>query len=300
MEAPTTAEESHPAGRLVDYAILLKPRVMGLVLFTAIVGLVLAPGEIGLLQGLIAVACIALGAGAAGAINMWYDRDIDSKMARTMDRPLPAGRLAPSSALWLGVGLAALSVIAMALLINWTAAFLLILTIAIYVFVYTIWLKRRTPQNIVIGGASGALPPMIGWASVSGDVSLNSVILFLIIFLWTPPHFWALALFRADDYAKAGVPMLPVVSGTANTRNQILVYSLLLVPVTILPAFTGMTGPVAGMGLGLLAIWFVVHALRVRRDETVERARAMFRFSLVHLFGIFVILLVDRGIAALS
>ncbi len=300
MAASSAAEEIHPAGRLVDYALLLKPRVMGLVLFTAIVGLALAPGEIGTVNGLIAVACIALGAGAAGSINMWYDRDIDGQMTRTMDRPLPAGRLAPISALWLGVALAAISVIVMSLMINQVAAFLLILTIAIYVFVYTIWLKRRTPQNIVIGGASGALPPMIGWASVSGDISLNSVTLFLIIFIWTPPHFWALALYRSEDYAKAGVPMLPVVSGTRNTKNQILAYSLLLAPITVLPAFTGMASPLAGIGLGVLGIWFVLHALRVRLDETVERARAMFRFSLLHLFGIFVILLLDRGIATLS
>ncbi len=293
------ADEPHPAGRLIDYALLLKPRVMGLVLFTAVVGLVLAPGGIDLARGLIAIACIALGAGAAGAINMWYDRDIDSQMTRTMDRPLPAGRLAPASALWLGVALAAISVITMSVLINGVAALLLIVTIAIYVFIYTIWLKRRTPQNIVIGGASGALPPMIGWAAVSGDVSLNSAILFLIIFIWTPPHFWALALFCSDDYENAGVPMLPVVVGTKNTKNQILAYSLLLAPITVLPAFTGMASPVAGLGLALLAIWFVVHAFRVRKDEGVGTARAMFRFSLMHLFGIFVILLLDRGISAL-
>jgi protoheme IX farnesyltransferase len=291
--APSSAE-------VQDYFALLKPRVMSLVVFTGLAGVLVAPGALHPLLAIVAVICIAIGAGAAGAINMWYDRDIDGLMTRTRDRPLPAGRLRPSKALWLGCVLAVVSVGAMGVWVNLMAAALLFLTIAIYVFVYTIWLKRRTPQNIVIGGASGALPPMIGWAAVTGDVGAGAVVLFLIIFMWTPPHFWALALFRSGDYAKAGVPMLPVVAGMESTRRQILAYAVLLVPITVMPAFTGLAGPLSGALLGLLGLWFVYHAVRVLRDATVESARAMFRFSLLHLFLIFLILLAEHGYRALA
>jgi protoheme IX farnesyltransferase len=215
-----------PVASLGDFVALLKPRVMSLVVFTGIVGLLLAPGAVHPLLAAVAVLCIAVGAGAAGAINMWYDRDIDALMARTRERPIPAGRVTPAVALGLGISLAVASVAIMGLALNWVAAGLLAFTIFFYVVVYTIGLKRRTPQNIVIGGAAGAFPPMIGWAAVSGELTLAPFILFAIIFLWTPPHFWALALFRRGDYDKAGIPMLPVVAGEAVTRRQILVYTL--------------------------------------------------------------------------
>jgi protoheme IX farnesyltransferase len=283
--------------RLVDYALLLKPRVMSLVLFTGFAGLLLAPGSLDVATALIAVIAIGIGAGASGAINMWYDRDIDAKMERTMDRPLPAGRLAPVQALWLGTVLSVLSVGVMAVWVNIVAAFLLALTIGFYVFIYTIWLKRRTPQNIVIGGASGALPPMIGWAAVTGDISIEPIILFAIIFLWTPPHFWALALYRSGDYERAGVPMLPVVSGESNTKTQILIYALILAPVVVAPAFFGMTSMVGGGILAVLSLWFIYHAVRVYRCTDLDTPRRMFRYSILHLFLIFVILLGDHYIA---
>lgn len=280
---------------MVDYALLLKPRVMSLVLFTGFAGMLLAPGSIDLLTATIAVVCIALGAGASGAINMWYDRDIDLIMERTMSRPLPAGRLKPSRAFWLGTVLSAVSVIVMAIYVNAMSAILLAVTIAFYVFIYTIWLKRRTPQNIVIGGASGALPPMIGWAAVTNDVSLGSLLLFAIIFMWTPPHFWALSLYRSGDYEKAGVPMLPVVSGIAETKKQMLIYTLLLVPITVAPAFIGMISYVGGIAIALLGAWFIRHAVRVYRSEGFDAPRAMFRYSILYLFAIFVVLLADNA-----
>ena len=294
VEAPVTY-----GARMVDYALLLKPRVMSLVIFTGFVGLVLAPGNIHPFVAIAAVLFIALGAGAAGAINMWYDRDIDSQMERTRERPLPAGRLAPSHALWLGTLLSIASVAGMALLVNAMAALLLTITIAFYVFIYTIWLKRRTPQNIVIGGASGALPPVIGWAAVTGDVATGSLVLFALIFLWTPPHFWALSLYRSGDYENAGVPMLPVVSGIRETKKQILLYTAVLVPVTLLPAAIGLSSLVAGGINAVLGIWFIGHAIRVWRATTTEPARSMFRFSILYLFLIFVVLLGDHGLRAL-
>jgi protoheme IX farnesyltransferase len=292
-----TATSSH--ARMMDYAILLKPRVMSLVLFTGLTGMLLAPGHIDPATAVIAMICIAAGAGASGAINMWYDRDIDGQMERTLGRPIPAGRMEPSHSLWLGTVLSALSVAAMAAFVNEVAAALLFVTIAFYVFVYTIWLKRRTPQNIVIGGASGALPPAIGWAAVTGDVGLGAFVLFAIIFLWTPPHFWALSLYRSGDYEKAGVPMLPVVSGVRETKKQILIYTLVLVPVTLLPAVIGMTGVAAGAAIALLGAAFIRHAVRVWRADDAETPRAMFRFSILYLFLIFVVLLADRGAALL-
>ena len=226
------SSESTPRPPIVDYAILLKPRVMALVLFTGFTGMLLAPGNIDVLTATIAVTCIALGAGASGSINMWYDRDIDRMMKRTMHRPLPAGRLKPGSALALGTILSVLSIAIMGIYVNLTSGLLLAGTIAFYVFVYTIWLKRRTPQNIVIGGASGALPPMIGWAAVTNDVGLGSLVLFAIIFMWTPPHFWALALFRDREYSEANVPMLPSVKGGKHTISEMRVYTALLIGIS--------------------------------------------------------------------
>src|SRR6185503_44299 len=226
---------------------ILKPRVMSLVVFTAIVGLVLAPGHLHPVLAAIAVLCIAIGAGASGAINMWYDRDIDAVMRRTADRPLPAGRMMPGEALGFGVVLSVGSVAVMGLAVNLAAAALLGLTIGFYVFVYTMWLKRRTPQNIVIGGAAGAFPAVIGWAAVTGSIDLVPLILFAIVFAWTPPHFWSLALFANADYQRAGVPMLPVVAGAKETRRQIVIYTLLLVPLSLVPWLIGFSGLVYGL-----------------------------------------------------
>ena len=285
--------------RLGDYALLLKPRVMSLVVFTALVGLVLAPGTIDPLKGALAVILIAIGAGASGAINMWYDRDIDANMARTKNRPIPSGRMGPTPALVMGTVLSVASVAGMEIWINDTAAFLLALTIVYYVFIYTVWLKRRTPQNIVIGGAAGSFPPMIGWAAVTGSIEFDSAILFAIIFLWTPPHFWALALYRSADYANAGVPMLPVVSGVRETKRQILIYSILLVPITLAPAGVGMSGPVYAAIAAALGAWFLRHAVVVWRDETGEAPRRMFLFSILYLFLIFGSLVADHFIQPL-
>ena len=294
-----TGTETIPAEinpRVLDYAILLKPRVMSLVLFTAIVGMVMAPGTIPIINYLIAILCIGVGAGASGAINMWYDRDIESIMERTKSRPIPAGRMRPLNALWFGIVLSISSIGAMAIFINLISAALLAGTIIYYVIIYTVWLKRRTPQNIVIGGGSGALPPVIGWAVVTGDISLNSILLFLIIFMWTPPHSWALALYRSGDYEKAGVPMMPVASGIIETKRLMLVYTVLLFPITLVPVFTDLISIPAGAAIGLLGIWFIRHAFVVLKTDGFDAPRAMFRFSILHLFLIFVIFIVDRMI----
>jgi len=278
-----------------DYFALLKPRVMSLVVFTGFVGLYLAPAGVHPVLGAVAVLCIAVAAGASGAINMWYERDIDAIMTRTRNRPIPAGRIEPGNALGFGVVLAVGAVSVMGLALNWVAAGLLALSIAFYVFVYTIWLKRRTPQNIVIGGAAGAFPPMIGWAAATGDVSLASLALFAIIFMWTPPHFWSLALYRSDDYARAGIPMLPVVAGKAETRRQIMIYALLLVPLTVAPYMLGVSGPIylgAALVLGAL---FLVTSARVWRDHSDRAARRNFHISILYLFLLFVALIADRA-----
>jgi len=293
------ATRPEPRFQIKDYMLLLKPRVMSLVVFTAIVGMVLAPASIGPLTGLAAILCIAMGAGASGAINMWYDRDIDCDMARTMNRPVPAGRIHPKAALAYGVTLAVGSVAAMASLVNILSAGLLALTIVYYVFLYTMWLKRRTPQNIVIGGAAGALPPLIGWASASGDVGLGAICMFAIIFLWTPPHSWALALFRRGDYANAGVPMMPVVAGEQSTRTQMLVYTLILVPVTLSPVLVGMSGAFYGAVAAILGGLFLRHAYKVWRDPDPAVARSMFLFSILYLFLIFGAMLADRAVGAI-
>ena len=286
-----------PGGTAVgDYVQILKPRVMSLVVFTGVVGLAVAPGHLHLFLAAVAILCIAVGAGASGAINMWYDRDIDRVMHRTASRPLPAGRMLPGEALGFGCVLAVGSVAVMGIAVNWAAAALLGLTIAFYVFVYTMWLKRRTPQNIVIGGASGALPPLIGWAAVTGDLGWGAIALFAIIFFWTPPHFWALSLYKADEYAAAGIPMLPVVAGARETKRQMLIYTLVLWPVTAAPWLLGLAGPVYAMGAGLLSVLFTLCAVRVCRDAGERSARQMFAFSLAYLFLVFALLLADHGI----
>jgi len=288
--------------RVGDFIALLKPRVMTLVVFTGVAGVVLAPGGFGFgaalhpFLALVAVFCIAVGAGAAGAINMWYERDIDAVMLRTRGRPLPQGRVEPAEALSFGVVLTVLSVGLMGVALNWTAAALLAFASFFYVFVYTIWLKRRTPQNIVIGGAAGAFPPMIGWAAVTGGVSLESVMMFMLIFLWTPPHFWALALYRNEDYKRAGVPMLPVVAGEKATRLQILLYTLLLTPFVAAPWLMGLCGTVYAAGAFVLHGIFVLAALRVWRDAEYQSARAMFGYSIVYLFMLFALMMADKAI----
>ena len=283
-----------------DYIALLKPRVMSLVVFTGLVGMLIAPGTIHPFIGLTAILAIALGAGASGAINMWFDADIDAEMERTRSRPIPSGRVSAEDALIFGVVIAAGSVLIMGLLVNPLAGALLALTIAFYVFVYTMWLKRRTPQNIVIGGAAGALPPVIGWAAVTGDVAWLPVVLFAIIFLWTPPHFWALALWRSGDYGRAGVPMLPVVAGAAETRRQILLYSIALALAGLAPVLMGATGFVYGVGAALLGAQFVYGAFLVWRNGAADAqagthrsAKRLFAFSILYLFLLFALLPID-------
>ncbi len=286
---------------VADFLALMKPRVMSLVVFTALVGLVAAPGEIHPFIGLVALLAIAAGAGASGALNMWYDADIDARMARTAARPIPRGRVTEDEALSFGLVLAVGSVLMLGVLVNWVAGALLAATIAFYMLVYTMWLKRRTPQNIVIGGAAGAFPPMIGWAAVPGSVSLESFVLFLIIFVWTPPHFWALALVRARDYERAGVPMLPVVAGPEETRRQILVYSVLLVPLAATPAFIGLGGPAylgAAIILGavfLALAWKIRTVTEGRPADTA--AKRLFGFSILYLFLLFAVLLGEHALA---
>ena len=283
-------------GEVADYIALLKPRVMSLVVFTAFAGLYLAPGTLHPVIALVAVLCIAVGAGASGAINMWYDRDIDAVMSRTCNRPVPAGRLDPGQALGFGVVLAVGSVLLMGLAVNWAAAALLAFTIGFYVFIYTIWLKRRTPQNIVIGGAAGAFPPMVGWAAVTGDMAIGSIVLFAIIFMWTPPHFWALSLYRRGDYEKAGVPMLPVVAGVAETKRQILLYTLVLAPLGAAPAMIGMASWYFGAIAATLGIMFIAMAVGILRDTGETYARRTFTFSLLYLALLFAALIADRAL----
>ena len=297
IQGDTAAALADTGSRVRDYVALLKPRVMSLVVFTGFVGMALAPGHIHPLLAAIAVLCIALAAGASGAINMWYDRDIDAVMERTRTRPLPMGRIDPDDALAFGILLSVFSTALMGLAVNWVAAALLALTIGFYVFVYTMWLKRRTPQNIVIGGAAGAFPPMIGWAAVTGDVSWTSIALFLLIFMWTPPHFWALALYRRGDYARAGVPMLPVVAGERATKIQMLVYAVLLVPVSLAPTLLGAVGWLYGASAVALSALFVFASVRVLVTENHRPARQMFAYSILYLFLLFALMLADRLIA---
>lgn len=305
-----------------DYLQLLKPRVMSLVVFTGLTGLVCAPTAINPVLGAVAVLCIAVGAGASGALNMWYDADIDGRMRRTRGRPVPAGKVQGAEALALGVTLSLFSVMLMGMTTNWLAAGLLAFTILFYAVVYTMWLKRSTAQNIVIGGLAGALPPAIGWAAASGDAPLNAWLLVLIIFMWTPPHFWALSLYTAEDYARAGVPMMPVVRGAASTRRQIFIYSLALIPVCLAPAFTGLGGPVYLTIAATGGLVFLLLAWRVLRskasdapDERIEGedrlyavragakdARNLFAVSILYLALLFAALLGEHllGVAPLE
>jgi protoheme IX farnesyltransferase len=286
-----------------DFVALTKPRVMSLVVFTGLCGLLVAPARLHPVLGFTAVLCIALGAGAAAALNMWYEADLDAKMKRTASRPLPAGRMDPQSALHFGVGLSFLSVLLMGVATNWFAAFVLAASILFYVLVYTIWLKRRTPQNIVIGGAAGAFPPLIGWAAATGGAGLLPLLLFALIFLWTPPHFWALSLFVRSDYAAAGVPMLPVVAGAAATRRQILLYSLPMAAAAVAPWPLGLAGPVYGAAAAVLSFIFVAMAAQVVANKAAEPAgmgpeKRLFAFSILYLFAVFGALVADRWLAA--
>ena len=296
-----TAEAQSPSPIAVsgvrDYLQLLKPRVMSLVVFTGAVGLLVAPGTIHPFLGVIAIFCIAVASGAAAAINMWYDRDIDAIMARTRSRPIPAGAVPAEEALTLGIWLSILSVTVMGLAVNWAAAAILSLSIGFYVFIYTMWLKRGTPQNIVIGGAAGAFPPMIGWAAVTGGVEATSLALFAIIFFWTPPHFWALALFRCQDYARAGVPMMPVVAGEKSTKRQMLLYTVVLIPLSLAPVMMGSFGAlyaVVAVGLGL---WFLSHAIHVMMSGSEKAAPRMFAVSILYLFVLFAAMVADHWIS---
>ena len=279
---------------VADFWQLLKPRVMSLVIFTGFVGMFLAPADMHPLLFTISLFAIAAGAGASGAINQWYDRDIDAVMERTRGRPVPSGAVEPAEALSFGLVISTLSVLLLGLASNWLAAGLLAFTIFFYGVVYTVWLKRSTPQNIVIGGAAGALPPVIGWASVTGGLSIEPLILFAVIFMWTPPHFWALALFRNEDYVRANVPMMPVVSGAAETRRQILIYAVLLAPLALAPALIGMTSMAYGIVAGALGLNFVRLSWALYRRPDDAAAKRLFAFSILYLFLLFLGLVVDR------
>jgi heme o synthase len=288
-------------GDVSDYWALLKPRVMSLVIFTALVGMVAAPVSINPVLAAIGLLCIAVGAGASGALNMWYDADIDAQMARTAARPIPRGQVTANEALTFGTILSVFSVLTLGLLVNWVAGFILAFTIGFYLFVYTMWLKRRTPQNIVIGGAAGAFPPMLGWATMTGTVSVESFILFLLIFLWTPPHFWALALYRMRDYERAGVPMLPVVAGPDETRRQILLYSIVYVATSVAPYFVGLGGLTylaTSVVTGAIFMALAINVYRVREGREADAvAKRLFLFSILHLFLLFAVLLVEHTVA---
>ncbi len=290
-------EEGRTVATVGDYYSLLKPGVMRLSIFTAVIGLVAAPGSIDPVIALAAILAIAVGAGASASLNMWYDADIDTKMERTKDRAVAAGRIPASEALTLGLVLSFLSIFSMAFMVNFVAAALLALTIGYYVLFYTMWLKRKTPQNIVIGGAAGALPPMIGWAAVTGDVSFASLSLFAIIFMWTPPHFWALSLYRAGDYEAAGIPMMPVVAGKKSTRLQIFVYALLLAPTALLPLAFGFVGPIYGVLTVILSAIFIYYAFNIwrMRGEEDAAAKKLFGYSIFYLFAEFLILGLDAS-----
>jgi protoheme IX farnesyltransferase len=305
MTDTTAVFDQNPEASFGDYVALLKPRVMSLVVFTALAGLVVAPVSVHPMVAFTAILFIAIGGGASGALNMWWDADIDSVMRRTQGRPVPSGRVAPGEALGLGLALSGFAVVMLWLASNWVAAGLLAFTIFFYAVVYTMWLKRSTPQNIVIGGAAGAFPPMIGWAVATGGVSVESVLMFALIFMWTPPHFWALALFMKDDYSNAGVPMLTVTHGRRATRVHILVYTLLLAPLALGIAATSIGGPVYLAASLLLNVAFIRGALRIwRRDESAAEAdgyaveKSVFKLSLYYLFLHFVALMAQSGLAA--
>jgi protoheme IX farnesyltransferase len=300
MMTSTTFDQATPLpADWRDLLALTKPRVMSLVVFTGLAGLLVAPVSLPPVLGFTAILCIALGAGAAAALNMWYEADIDALMKRTRGRPIPAGRMDRQAALHFGVGLACFSVILMGVTTNWAAAAILALSILFYVFVYTIWLKRRTPQNIVIGGAAGAFPPLIGWAAATGGIGPLPLILFALIFLWTPPHFWALSLFVRSDYAAAGVPMLPVVAGARATRRQILLYTLPMALAAVAPWPLGLGGPIYGLAAAALSLVFLALALRVFANRATDPAgmkpeKQLFAFSILYLFALFGALVLDH------
>lgn len=279
---------------LIDYLKLLKPRVMSLVLFSSFVGMILAPGILHPFIGFISMFSVALGAGASGAINMWYDRDIDSIMSRTQKRPLVQGKIDPDEALAFGIVLAFFSVFIMAICVNFLSGLLLLFTILFYIFIYTMWLKRSSVQNIVIGGLSGALPPLIGWTSVTGTFAVEPLIMVLIIFLWTPPHFWALSLYRSDDYRKAGVPMMPVIYGDDYTKYQILIYTLLTFASSMLPFVIGMCSYIYLVGSIVLGLYFIYLSLMLLKDKNNRVAPKLFGYSIFYLFFLFLIMLVDH------
>ena len=285
---------SAPSPAVSDFVALLKPRVMSLVVFTGLTGMVMAPGTLHPVLAIVAILCIAVGAGAAGAINMWYDADIDAIMERTAKRPIPDGRMTPAQALSFGVILSVGSIMVMGLAVNIAAAGLLALTIGFYVFVYTMFLKRRTPQNIVIGGAAGAFPPMIGWAAVTGDISMGGIVLFTLIFFWTPPHFWALGLVKSAEYARAGVPMLPVVAGEKATLRQILAYSVVLLPIGVSPYLLGIASPAYGIAATVLGTVFLGMAVRLALNPSNKRAMNLFAYSILYLFLLFAWMLGER------
>jgi protoheme IX farnesyltransferase len=282
-----------------DFVALTKPRVMSLVVFTGLCGLLAAPVQLPLVLGFTAILCIALGAGACGALNQWYEVDVDAKMRRTAKRPLPAGRMSRQSALHFGVGLGVFSVLLMGLATNWLAALMLLVSILFYVLIYTVWLKPRTAQNIVIGGAAGAFPPLIGWVAATGHVATLPILLFAIIFLWTPPHFWALSLFVRSDYAAAGIPMLPVVAGFESTRRQIFLYTLPMAASAVAPWLLGLTGPVYGVSAAVFSFVFLVLAGRVAANRAtqpkdMEAEKHLFAYSVFYLFALFAVLVADR------
>jgi protoheme IX farnesyltransferase len=286
-----------------DFVALTKPRVMSLVVFSGLCGLLVAPVQLPLALSFTAILCIALGAGACGALNQWYEVEVDAKMRRTAKRPLPARRMDRQSALHFGVGLGFFSVLLMGLATNWLAAILLAASILFYVLIYTVWLKPRTAQNIVIGGAAGAFPPLIGWVAVTGHMSALPWLLFAIIFLWTPPHFWALSLFVRSDYAAAGIPMLPVVAGVQSTRRQILLYTLPMVAAAVAPWPLGLSGAIYGISAAVLSIVFLVLAARVAANRATDAAQMdaekhLFAYSVFYLFALFAVLVADRWLAA--
>ena len=288
-----------------DFFALTKPRVMTLVVFTGLCGLLAAPGSINPVLGFTAILCIALGAGGAATLNQWWEADIDAGMKRTAARPLPAGRMNRTDARDFGILISAASVIIMGLAVNWLSAIILALSIFYYAVIYTVWLKPRTPQNIVIGGGAGAFPPMIGWVAVTGDITLMPVLLFLIIFMWTPPHFWALALFVKTDYANVGIPMMPVVRGETSTRRQILAYAVLLVPIAAAPWFIGGTSYIYGiaslaLSLAFLALSFPVAFRQTGANDTMKPEKRLFAFSIIYLFALFAALVADRAMANLG
>ncbi len=302
LDSMTQAVPTQLPAEWRDFFALTKPRVMSLVIFTGLCGLLAAPGSIHPVLGFTAILCIALGAGGAAALNQWWEADIDAGMKRTAARPLPAGRMNRTDARDFGVLISAASVVIMGLGVNWLAAAILALSIFYYAVIYTIWLKPRTPQNIVIGGGAGAFPPVIGWVAVTGDITLMPVLLFLIIFMWTPPHFWALALFVKTDYANVGIPMMPVVKGERSTRRQILVYAVLLVPIAAAPWFIGGTSYVYGVSslaltFAFLALSFPVAFRQTGENDTMKPEKRLFAFSIAYLFALFAALVVDRMLA---